>query len=93
MLRRSQYTLTMQREPAPPSIQIYEILLREELDEEVAAWLTPLTVTHAANGATMLTVPVRDQAELHGLLIKVRDLNLTLIGVRHVEQGQQDAGK
>jgi len=71
----------MQPSKAPLSTQIYEIHIHEDLDDELAAWFSPLTVEHAADGSTTLTVPVRDQAELHGLLIKIRDLNLTLIAI------------
>jgi hypothetical protein len=80
-------TMLLRMEPptASPTPQIYQLRLREQLDEEVAAWFCPLTLTHEADGATTLTGPVRDQAELHGLLIKIRDLNLTLLSVIHQE--------
>jgi hypothetical protein len=61
--------------------QIYQFRLREHLDEEEASWFCPLTLAHEADGVTTLTGPVRDQAELHGLLIRIRDLNLTLLSV------------
>lgn len=72
----------MQSSKVPASSQIYEIRVYEELDDELAAWFGPLTVVHEPSGTT-LTVPVRDQAELHGLLIKIRDLNLTLVAVNN----------
>jgi hypothetical protein len=50
-----------------------------------------MTVTHEANGTTTLSGSVADQAALHGLLIKVRDLGLELIAVTHVEPGQVQA--
>lgn len=71
----------MQLSTAPHTPQVYQFRLREHLDEEVAAWFYPLALAHEANGATTLTGPVRDQAELHGLLIKIRDLNLTLLSL------------
>jgi hypothetical protein len=61
--------------------QIYQLRVREHLDDDVAAWFGPVTISHEPNGATTLCGPVRDQTELHGLLIKIRDLNLTLISV------------
>jgi hypothetical protein len=61
--------------------QIYQIQIREYLDDDVGEWFSPLTLAHAAEGATTLTGPMRDQAELHGLLSKIRDLNLTLLSV------------
>lgn len=74
----------MQPSNALRTPQLYQIRVHEDLDDELAAWFSPLTVEHALDGATTLTVPVRDQAELHGLLIKIRDLNLTLIAIIHL---------
>jgi hypothetical protein len=71
----------MQPFKAPHCLRIYQIQVLEYLDDEVAEWFRPLTITHEADGATTMTGPVRDQAELHGLLIKIRDLNLTLLSV------------
>lgn len=73
-------------QPAKTSFspQLYQIRVHEELDDELVAWFSPLTVDHAPDGATTLTVPVRDQAELHGLLIKIRDLNLTLLALINI---------
>jgi hypothetical protein len=68
---------------APFSNQIYEIRVHEDLTSDLAAWFNPLLVAHEPAGTTTLTVLVRDQAELHGLLIKIRDLNLTLIAIIH----------
>ncbi len=61
--------------------QIYQFRIREDLADDLGAWFSPLTIAHEPNGATTLTGPVRDQAALHGLLIKIRDLNLTLLSV------------
>lgn len=80
----SQHSVMMQPSNASHSPQLYQIRVHEDLDDELAAWFSPVTVEHALDGATTLTVPVRDQAELHGLLIKIRDLNLTLIAIIHL---------
>lgn len=77
--------------PHPP--QIYQFQVREGLDEEMGLWFGSLTISHGPDGASILTGPVRDQAELHGLLIKIRDLNLTLISVRCLDQDLQDGAK
>jgi hypothetical protein len=53
---------------------MYPIHLKEQLDQCWSAWLGGLTVTTEANGETLLTGEVVDQAALHGLLGKVRDL-------------------
>ena len=64
---------------------IYEIRLKGYLDQRWAGWFEGLTITLADNGETRLTGPVVDQAALHGLLRKVRDLGLPLIAVGKVE--------
>ena len=57
----------------------YQIRLQGELDEQWAAWFDGLTITHTANGDTLLTGLVADQAALYGLLRKVRDLGMPLL--------------
>jgi hypothetical protein len=64
---------------------VYRIRFREQLDQRWSAWLGGLKVSHEANGETVLTGEVVDQAALHGLLSKMRDLHLTLIAVYPVE--------
>jgi hypothetical protein len=64
---------------------IYEIRIRDRLDEDWSEWFDPMTLTHTSEGQTILTGPVADQAALHGLLSKISDLNLTLISVTQVE--------
>lgn len=71
----------MQLPNAPPPSQVYQLRVREYLDDDLALWFSPFKLSHEPNGTTTLTGVVRDQAELHGLLIKIRDLNLTLIFV------------
>jgi hypothetical protein len=65
--------------------QCYEIRLKGHLDERWAEWFAGLTITLKDNGDTLLTGPVIDQAALHGLLKKVRDLGMTLISVSSVK--------
>lgn len=71
---------------------IYQIRLKGYLDERWAARFEGLTLTLEDNGDTLLTGPVVDQAALHGLLRKVRDLAIPLISVIRLEgdQGQAD---
>ena len=64
---------------------VYQIRLKEKLDERWSAWLGGLTMIHEANGETVLIAEVIDQAALHGLLSKVRDLQVTLISVSPLE--------
>ena len=69
---------------------VYEIRLKGHLDNRWAEWFEGLTLTRADNGETRLTGPVADQAALHGLLRKVRDLGLPLIAVSQVGPEQPD---
>ena len=70
---------------------LYEIRIKGHLDDRWAASFEDLTLTREDNGETLLTGPVVDQAALHGLLRKVRDLGVSLISVSRVEPGQADA--
>ncbi len=72
----------------PP--MIYQIRLKGHLGHEWTEWFEGLTITLEANGETLLTGPVADQAALHGLLKKVRDLGMPLLSVNCVEHGQTD---
>jgi hypothetical protein len=71
--------------------QRYEIRIKGHLDDRWAEWFEGLTITLEEDGDTLLTGPVIDQAALHGLLRKVRDLGMPLVSVRPVEPGQADA--
>jgi hypothetical protein len=64
---------------------VYEIRVHGHLAYDWSEWFDGLKITHTPGGETILTGPVRDQAELFGVLMKVRDLGLTLISVNRVE--------
>jgi hypothetical protein len=66
-------------------IVIYQIRVKEQVGDQWAEWFSPLVISNEANGEAKFTGTVRDQAELHGLLNKVRDLNLTLLSVDRIE--------
>jgi hypothetical protein len=66
---------------------LYEIRLKGHLDDRWAEWFEGLSITRKENGDTLLTGPVIDQAALHGLLKKVRDLGMPLVSVSPVEPG------
>lgn len=65
--------------------EIYAIVVNEELDERWAMRLEGLTITHDGKGITRIYGPVADQAALYGILIRLRDLGLTLISVNRLE--------
>ena len=69
---------------------LYEIRLKGHLDNRWADWFDGLTITREENGETRLIGPVVDQAALHGLLKKVRDLGLPLVAVMRVEPKPAD---
>ena len=71
--------------PAPTHPTGYEIRVAGHLPPQWADWFEGLTITLEADGNTLLTGPVLDQAALHGLLKKVRDLGLALVSVCPVE--------
>ena len=60
---------------------VYQIRVETHLGTQWADWFEGLTITLEANAETLLTGPVVDQAMLHGLLRKIRDLGLSLISV------------
>jgi hypothetical protein len=66
----------------------YEIRLKGHLDARWAAWFDGLSLRRINDGTTVIEGPVADQAALHGLLQKVRDIGLPLIWVTRVETGQ-----
>ena len=66
----------------------YTIKVEGCLDKKWADWFEGMTVSHEGE-MTVLEGPVKDQAHLHGLLARVRDLNLTLISVERGESGQK----
>ncbi len=67
---------------------VYQIRLKGHLGGQWTAWFEGLIITLQANGDTLLTGPVVDQAALHGVLKKVRDLGMPLIAVLHIEPEQ-----
>jgi hypothetical protein len=69
----------------------YEIKVKGHLDNRWSEWFDGLAITHEEDGTTVLAGPVADQAALHGLLIKVRDLGLPLVSVNLSEEADQEA--
>jgi len=70
---------------------LYEIRLKGQLNNRWANWFDGLTIKLEDDGDTLLIGPVVDQAALHGLLKKVRDLGLSLVSVNIVNPGQANS--
>jgi hypothetical protein len=69
---------------------IYQIRIKGHLSRQWTDMFEGLTITLEDNGDMLLTGPVIDQAALHGLLKKVRDLGMPLLSLNAVESGRQD---
>jgi hypothetical protein len=70
--------------PAEPPAR-YEIRVRGVLDPRWSTWFEGLQISSDEPGQTLIAGPVTDQAALHGLLTKIRDLALPLISVRRID--------
>ncbi len=75
------------------SAKVYEIRIKGYLDAQWGDTFEGMTITLEDNGNTLLTGPVIDQAALHGLLKKVRDLGLTLLSVNSIEPDTKEVRK
>jgi len=69
---------------------VYQIRIKGHLGHQWTDWFEGLAITLEDNGDTLLTGPVIDQAALHGLLKKVRDLGMPLVSVIPLEHDQAD---
>jgi hypothetical protein len=65
----------------PDAAASYELRIGGHLDQHWGTWFDGFTLTHEDDGTSTLRGAVRDQSELHGLLVRVRDLGTTLISV------------
>jgi hypothetical protein len=70
-----------------PGSALHEIRVKGHLDDRWGHWAEGLTFGRGSDGTTILTVLLADQAALHGLLNRIRDLNVTIVSVRRVGAG------
>ncbi|MCP4543015.1 MAG: hypothetical protein GY832_38355 [Chloroflexi bacterium] len=66
----------------------YDIRVEGHLGPSASAWFPGLAINHEANGDTTISGPVVDQAALYGILIRIRDLGLTLVSVQRLTGAQ-----
>ena len=69
---------------------VYQIKINGHLEEHWAEWFEEMTFTHEKDGTTTLYGPLPDQAALHSILRKIRDLNLQLISVKQIKLDPED---
>ena len=80
-------------EPDADRPTVYQIRVKSHLGSDWTDWFDGLTITREDNGETLLTGLVIDQAALHGLLRKVRDLGMPLLSVIGAQPGHSKAPK
>ena len=68
-----------------PGPVVYEFRVEGNIDPHWSDWFAGLSVTHQPGGVTVLRGPLSDQAAMHGVLMKIRDLRLVLISVSRLE--------
>jgi hypothetical protein len=70
----------------------YRIRVKGHLGPQWSEWFDWMTITLEADGTTTLSGPIADQAALHGLLVRVRDLGLELISISQDDPGRNPPG-
>ena len=89
-MRKIQMKTRSQNAPAGDEQAIYQIKLKGMLDEQWSHWFDGLTITSHYAGCTLLTGMIRDQAALHDLLNKIRDMGIPLISVEIIDSTSND---
>lgn len=98
-MTNKRHNLTKSNQPGPlDNGGVYEIKIKGILDDHWKQWFEGMTLDHVTNGetgqgCTLITGPIADQPALHGLLAKIRDLNLALISVRKIAPASSDNQK
>jgi hypothetical protein len=81
----------MPNTPDPSQPMVYQIRIKGHLGIQWADWFGGLSITLEDNGDTLVTGPVIDQAALHGLLRKVRDLGMPLLSIMRMDLNHAEA--
>jgi hypothetical protein len=69
----------------------YKIRVEGHIGDSWSSWFEGMTIHHEESGETVLSGPLVDEAALHGVLMKIRDLGLPLVEVRRIETGTKPA--
>lgn len=70
--------------------QTYQLRVAGHLDEQWSAWFGELTLARDDDGTCTLTGPVADQAQLHGILARLRDIGATLLSLRSLDGADEE---
>ena len=70
--------------------EVYQIVVKGHLSSDWSEWFDGLAIVQTSTGETILSGPLADQAALHGVLIKVRDLGLPLLSLTRIEAERPD---
>ena len=70
--------------------EVYQLVIKGHLDSAWSDWFGGLTIALLENGETILSGPVVDQAALHGVLMKIRDLGLPLLSLTRIEANEKN---
>lgn len=79
-------------EPGANQPLVYQIRIKGHLSQQWKEWFDGLTITWEEDGNTLLSGPVADQAALHGILKRIRDLGAPLLSVNSSKLKNQQAG-
>lgn len=79
----------MARHSKNNTTEYYRIKIKGRLDPKWSDWFAGMKITYKEN-TTLLTGPVTDQSALHGLLNRIRDLNLPLLLVEYIEGNEEE---
>ena len=71
-------------------MHVYEIRIQGHLDQHWTMWFEGLAISYQSDGSTLLRGPLADEAALHGVLIKVRDLALPLLAMKRITEPGTD---
>jgi len=88
--KKKEFQMNAAQKVMPGQPMVYQIRIKGHLGPQWMDWFEGLTITLEKDGDTLLTGPVVDQAALHGLLKKVRDLGMPLLSVNSVEPSRGD---
>ncbi len=94
MIRRSSHASKAEIESRSMMVQErYQIRVKGHLSEQWHGWFDGLTITNVEQGEAILSGPLPDQAALHGVLTKIRDLGLPLLAVHRVATESSEKGQ